>query len=103
VTIQPVTIQPVTIQPVTIQPVTIQPVTIPLRVRLAKPVRAAAESMSIELLPDDFWLLADPSQEVLMDRPPAFSQLAPVPLAQVGTDWTRVGEPHVPNSGTPVD
>jgi hypothetical protein len=29
---------------------------------------------------ESFRLLADPSEEVLLDRRPAFSQLAPVPL-----------------------
>jgi hypothetical protein len=31
-------------------------------------------------VPENFWLLADPSQEVLIDGRPAFSQVAPVPL-----------------------
>jgi hypothetical protein len=50
--------------------------------------------MSAAPVPDNFWLLADPSQEVLIDRRPAFSQLAPVPLRQLGTDTIPAGEPY---------
>jgi len=42
--------------------------------------------MSAAEVPQNFWLLADPSQEVLMDGLPAFSQLAPVPLQQLDSD-----------------
>ena len=44
--------------------------------------------------PEDFRLLADASQEVLVDgHRPAFSQLAPVPLRQLGSDPTAAREP----------
>jgi hypothetical protein len=50
--------------------------------------------MSAAQLPENFWLLADPSQEVLIDGRPAFSQLAPVPLRQLGSDTIPAGEPY---------
>jgi hypothetical protein len=40
--------------------------------------------MSAAQVPDNFWLLADPALEVLIDRRPAFSQKAAVPLHQFG-------------------
>jgi len=57
--------------------------------------------MSTAQLPDNFWLLADPSQEVLMDGRPAFSQLAVVPLRQLG--MVPAGEPATPNNEGPLD
>lgn len=42
--------------------------------------------MSIEQLPENLRLLADPSQEVLLKRQPVFSRLAPVPLCQLETE-----------------
>ncbi len=54
--------------------------------------------MSAELLPEDFWLLADPAQEILMAARPPFSQLAPVPLRQLGTDSIAAGEPYLPRT-----
>lgn len=42
--------------------------------------------MTAAEIPENFWLLADPSQEVLIDGRPAFSQLAPVPLHQLDSD-----------------
>jgi hypothetical protein len=56
--------------------------------------------MSAAQVPENFWMLADPSQEVLMDGRPAFSQLAPVPLRQLGTDTITAGEPYVADRGT---
>jgi hypothetical protein len=50
--------------------------------------------MSAARVPENFWLLADPSQEVLIDGRPAFSQLAPVPLRQLGTETIPPGEPY---------
>jgi hypothetical protein len=50
--------------------------------------------MSAARLPDNFWMLADPSQEVLIDGRPPFSQLAPVPLRQLGIDTIPAGEPY---------
>jgi hypothetical protein len=50
--------------------------------------------MSTTQVPDNFWLLADPSQEVLIDDRPAFSQLAPVPLHRLGTETMPAGEPY---------
>ncbi|MDQ1744292.1 MAG: hypothetical protein QOE23_2631 [Pseudonocardiales bacterium] len=37
-----------------------------------------------DLTDDSLRLLADPSQEVLVERRPAFNQLAPVPLLDTG-------------------
>lgn len=48
-------------------------------------------------VPDGFWLLADPSQEVLIEDRPAFCQVAPVPLRQLGTDTRAVGAQYQPN------
>jgi hypothetical protein len=50
--------------------------------------------MSAARLPENFRLLADPSQEVLIDGRPAFSQLAPVPLRRLGSDTIPAGEPY---------
>jgi hypothetical protein len=50
--------------------------------------------MSAAPLPENFWLLADPAQEVLMNGRPTFSQLAPVPLRQLGSDTIPAGEPY---------
>lgn len=44
-----------------------------------------------QLTEDHFRLLADPAQEVLMERRPAFSQLAAVPLLDL--DPVLVSEP----------
>ncbi|HEV2885438.1 MAG TPA: hypothetical protein VGX49_00885 [Jatrophihabitans sp.] len=52
----------------------------------------------LELLPDDLRLLADPSQEVLMDHRPAFSQLAAVPLPELGIDSRVAAEPYRPKA-----
>lgn len=52
--------------------------------------------MSIEQLPEDLRLLADPAQEVLVERRPAFSQLAPVPLLQLDAASLAAGEPCQP-------
>ena len=60
------------------------------------PNRAKAELMSIEQLPESLRLLADPSLEVLLDRRPAFSQLAPVPLRQLDAESSAAGEPYLP-------
>ena len=46
-------------------------------------------------LPENFWMLADPSQEVLLDGRPEFCQLGPVPLRQVGADSLTAGEPYL--------
>ncbi|MDQ1741135.1 MAG: hypothetical protein QOE53_2787 [Pseudonocardiales bacterium] len=48
--------------------------------------------MSATQVPENFWVLADPSQEVLIDGRPAFSQLGPVPLPQLGGDPMSSGE-----------
>jgi len=45
-------------------------------------------------VPENFWMLADPSQEVLVDGRPEFSQLAPVPLRQLGAD-PLAAEPYL--------
>jgi hypothetical protein len=50
--------------------------------------------MSAAPVPENFWLLADPSQEVLIDGRPSFSQLAPVPLRQLGSDTIPAAEPY---------
>lgn len=59
--------------------------------------------MSIEQLPQGLRQLADPSQEVLLERRPAFSQLAPVPLCQLGAESLAAGEPHLRNSESLCD
>jgi len=56
--------------------------------------------MSAAPVPDNFWLLADASQEVLIDGRPAFSQLAPVPLRQLGIDTLTAGESYRALPGT---
>jgi hypothetical protein len=48
--------------------------------------------MSAAQVPENFWLLADPSLEVLIDGRPAFSQVAPVPLSQFTGDPMSSGE-----------
>jgi hypothetical protein len=48
--------------------------------------------MSTTQVPDNFWLLADPSQEVLVAGRPAFSQLGPVLLSQTGGQPMSSGE-----------
>jgi hypothetical protein len=50
----------------------------------------------VEQQPEAFRLLADPSQEVLIPERPRFSQLAPVPLRQLGTDTIIAGESYLP-------
>ena len=57
--------------------------------------------MSIEQLSEQLRLLADPAQEVLIAGRPAFSQLAPVPLRQLGTDTITAGEPYRAYTSTP--
>ncbi|HEX8093102.1 hypothetical protein [Jatrophihabitans sp.] len=57
--------------------------------------------MSAAHVPENFWLLADPDQEVLIAGRPAFSQLAPVPLRQLGTDTITAGEPYRAYTSTP--
>jgi hypothetical protein len=59
--------------------------------------------MSYEQLPESLRLLADPSQEVLIDRQPAFSQLAPVPLRHLGVDSVTAGEPYLPRGQNQQD
>jgi hypothetical protein len=54
--------------------------------------------MSAAQVSGSFWLLADPLQEVLVDDRPAFCQLAPVPLRQLGTDTMTAGEPYLADS-----
>lgn len=50
--------------------------------------------MAAPWLPEDSYrLLADPSQEVLIERRPALRQLAPVPLRRLGTDPSGTAEP----------
>ena len=51
--------------------------------------------MSAAHLPENFWMLADPSQEVLIDGRPEFCQLAPVPLRQLDADPIGVAEPYL--------
>lgn len=58
--------------------------------------------MSAAQVPDSFWMLADPSQEVLIDARPAFSQLAPVPLPQFGTETMPAVEPYQGGNRRPV-
>jgi hypothetical protein len=55
--------------------------------------------MSFEQLPENLRSLADPAQEVLMDRPAAFSQLAPVPLRHLDSESFIAGEPYLPRVG----
>lgn len=55
----------------------------------------SAEQWPAAQWPEDFLLLADPSQEVLIEERPRFSQLAPVPLKQVGTDTVVAGESYL--------
>ncbi|MEO6501505.1 MAG: hypothetical protein ABIQ09_06290 [Jatrophihabitantaceae bacterium] len=55
--------------------------------------------MSIEQLPENLRTLADPSQEVLIERQPAFLQLAPVPLRRLGVESIASGEPSLPETG----
>jgi hypothetical protein len=51
--------------------------------------------MSAAQVPEHFWMLADPSQEVLEhDRPP-FCQLAPVPVRQLDADMLAAAEPYL--------
>ncbi|MDQ1722689.1 MAG: hypothetical protein QOI26_2423 [Pseudonocardiales bacterium] len=54
--------------------------------------------MSAEPLPEDLRLLADPSQEVLIDGRPAFSQLASVPLRHLGAESIVAAEPDPPKT-----
>ncbi len=58
--------------------------------------RTRVDLMSIEQTPEGLQLLADPSQEVLIERRPAFSQLAPVPLRHLQAQLIAAGEPHLP-------
>lgn len=55
----------------------------------------------MEQLPEYLRLLADPAQEVLMDRRPAFSQLAPVPLRHLDADSAIAGEPYLSRAASP--
>jgi hypothetical protein len=57
---------------------------------------ARAELVPADQLPETLRLLADPAQEVLIADSPRFSQLAPVPLRQLGTDTLVAGEPYRP-------
>jgi hypothetical protein len=50
--------------------------------------------MSLADVPEHFRVLADPLQEVLIDGRTTFSQLAPVPLRQLGSDAISAGEPY---------
>lgn len=59
--------------------------------------------MSVEKLPENLRLLADPAQEVLIERRSAFSQLAPVPLCQLGIESLAAGEPYLPRAGNHSD
>ncbi|HEY0168733.1 MAG TPA: hypothetical protein VGB75_16935 [Jatrophihabitans sp.] len=54
--------------------------------------------MTCEPLPEHLRLLADPSQEVLVAHRSTFSQLAPVPLRQLGVDSVVAGESYLPAS-----
>jgi hypothetical protein len=47
---------------------------------MSRPTPTTEPAASGQLTKDTLRLLADPAQEVLLERPPAFSQLAPVPL-----------------------
>jgi hypothetical protein len=49
--------------------------------------------MTLDELPADLRALADPAQEVLLDRRPALRLLAPVPLRQLDTRTIRAAEP----------
>ena len=51
--------------------------------------------MSAAQVPENLWMLADPSLEILIDGRPAFSQLAPVPLRHLGTEPFLVDEPQL--------
>jgi hypothetical protein len=59
--------------------------------------------MSVEKLPENLWPLADPAQEVLIERRSAFSQLAPVPLCRLGIESPAAGEPYLPRAGRHSD
>lgn len=50
--------------------------------------------MRLDELPADLRPLADPAQEVLLDRDPELRQLAPVPLSQLQPD--PASEPYRP-------
>jgi hypothetical protein len=52
--------------------------------------------MPAELVPENFWLLADPTQEVLVEDWPAFSQRAAVPLRQLATGTLGADLPYSP-------
>jgi hypothetical protein len=54
--------------------------------------------MTAEQPPADFWLLADPAQEVLVEGQPLVRLLAPVPLRTLGLDSAVAGEPYRPNA-----
>ncbi|HST46924.1 hypothetical protein [Jatrophihabitans sp.] len=52
--------------------------------------------MTLDELPAELRSLGDAAQEVLLDRPAAVRQLAPVPLLQLGTGSDGAAEPHWP-------
>jgi len=52
--------------------------------------------MTIEELPANLRSLADPAQEVLLDRRPAVRLLAPVPLHRLGAESLATGDPYRP-------
>ncbi len=64
---------------------------------------AGAELVSVDQVPRDLRPLADPSQEVLVERRPAFIQLAPVPLCQLGAESVTAGEPYLPRAASHHD
>jgi hypothetical protein len=52
--------------------------------------------MTLDELPANLRSLGDPAQEVLLDRPAAVRQLAPVPLRQLGIEPDLAAEPYRP-------
>jgi hypothetical protein len=59
---------------------------------MSQPAPSRGQLVPVKQQLDAFRLLADPSLEILMQERPRFSQLAPVPLRQVGTDTMAAGE-----------
>lgn len=53
----------------------------------------SVKQVSAQQFPEYLRLLGDPSQEVLIERRPAFSQLAPVPLRQLKAQVIAAAEP----------
>lgn len=52
--------------------------------------------MTIDELPPDLRSLADPAQEILLDRRPPLRQLAAVPLRQLGVESSVPADPYRP-------